>query len=136
MACGHPADVRPARQRRPGGGALFLQQRAGGENQAAPRGAAPARDGEREAIQSIREQRASPLVTDDSNAYKAALAQGIPVTRTLRILEMAAERGLLDLPTLMTRLQAAGFYTPADVVEDMLARNAERKRQQSSTHGQ
>jgi hypothetical protein len=60
----------------------------------------------------------------------------MPVTRTLRILEMAAERGLLDLPTIITRLQAIGFYTPADVVEEMLARDAERKRQQSSTYGQ
>jgi predicted nucleic acid-binding protein len=93
-------------------------------------------DGEREAIQLMRERRASLLVTDDRNAYNAALAQGIPVTRTLRILEMAAERGLLDLPTIVTRLQAAGFYTPADVVEEMLARDAERKRQQSRTHGQ
>jgi predicted nucleic acid-binding protein len=93
-------------------------------------------DGEREAIQLMREQRASLLVTDDRNAYKAALAQGIPVTRTLRILEMAAERGLLELPTIVTRLQAVGFYTPADIVEEMLARDAERKRQQSSTHAQ
>jgi predicted nucleic acid-binding protein len=93
-------------------------------------------DGEREAIQLMREQRASLLVTDDRNAYKAALAQGMPVTRTLRILEMVAERGLLELPTIVTRIQAAGFYTPADVVEEMLARDAERKRQQSSTHGQ
>ena len=93
-------------------------------------------DGEREAIQLMHEQRASVLVTDDRHAYKAALARGIPVTRTLRILEIAAERGLLDLPTIVIRLQAAGFYTPADVVEEMLARDAERKRQQSSTHGQ
>ena len=93
-------------------------------------------DGEREAIQLMRERRASLLVTDDRNAYKAALAQGIPVTRTLRILEMAAERGLLDLPTIVTRLQAAGFYTPTDVVEEMLARDVARKRQQSSPQGQ
>jgi predicted nucleic acid-binding protein len=51
-------------------------------------------DGQREAIQLMREQQASLLVTDDRNAYQAALAQGIPVTYTLRILEVAAERGL------------------------------------------
>ena len=93
-------------------------------------------DGEREAIQLLREQWASLLVTDDRNAYKAALARGIPVTRTLRLLEMATERGLVDLPTIVTRLQAAEFYMPADVVEEMLTHDAERKRQQSSSHSQ
>ena len=75
-------------------------------------------DGEQEAIQLMHEQRVPLLVTDDRQAYNAALARSIPVTRTLRVLEMAAERGLLDFPTIMTRLRAAGFYTPEDVVEE------------------
>jgi predicted nucleic acid-binding protein len=87
-------------------------------------------DGEQEAIQLMHEQQAPLLVTDDRQAYNAALARSIPVTRTLRVLEMAAERGLLDFPTIVTRLRAAGFYTPEDVVEEMLARDAERKRRQ------
>ena len=93
-------------------------------------------DGEQEAIQLMREQQAPLLVTDDRQAYNAALSRSIPVTRTLRVLEMAAERGLLDFPTIVTRLRAAGFYTPEDVVEEMLARDAERKRQQSENQEQ
>jgi predicted nucleic acid-binding protein len=84
----------------------------------------------------MHEQQAPLLVTDDRPAYTAALARSIPVTRTLRVLEMAAERGLLDFPTIVTRLRAAGFYTPDDVVEEMLARDAERKRQQSENQEQ
>jgi predicted nucleic acid-binding protein len=83
--------------------------------------------GEQEAIQLMHEQQAPLLVTDDREAYNTALIRGIPVTRTLRILEMAAERGLLDFPTMATRLRAAGFYMPEDVVEEMLARDATRK---------
>jgi predicted nucleic acid-binding protein len=93
-------------------------------------------DGEQEAIQLVHEQQAPLLVTDDRQAYNAALARSIPVTRTLRDLEMAVERGLLDFPTIVTRLRAAGFYTPEDVVEEMLARDAERKRQQSENQEQ
>jgi predicted nucleic acid-binding protein len=90
-------------------------------------------DGEREAIQLTHEQHLSLLVTDNRQAYNAALARNIPVTRTLRVLEMAAERELIDLPTIITRLRAAGFYTPEDVIEEMLARDTERKRQQSES---
>ena len=79
----------------------------------------------------MHEQQAPLLVTDGRQSYHAALARNFPVTRTLRVLEMAAERGLLDLPTIVTRLRAAGFYTPEDVIEEMLARDAERKRQLS-----
>jgi predicted nucleic acid-binding protein len=73
------------------------------------------------------EQQAPLLMTDDRDAYNAAVARGIAVTRTLRVLEMAAERGLLDLPSIMTQLRAAGFYMPEDVVDEMLTRDATRK---------
>ncbi len=84
-------------------------------------------EGEQEAIRLMDEQQASLLMTDDRDAYNAALARGIPVTRTLRVLEMAAERGLVDFPTIVARLRATGFYMPEDVVDEMLARDAARK---------
>lgn len=65
------------------------------------------------------EQQASLLVTDDREAYTTALSLGLPVTRTLRVLEMAAERELLDLPTTVHQLREAGFSTPTDVVAAM-----------------
>jgi len=48
---------------------------------------------------------------------------------TLRVLKLAAERGLLDLPLAMTRLQATSFYLPASSVRDLLGRDAARKPQ-------
>ncbi len=53
--------------------------------------------GERDALLLIYEAAAPLFLTDDGSAYKVALAQNIPVIRTLRVLEMAAEHG--DCPT-------------------------------------
>jgi predicted nucleic acid-binding protein len=70
----------------------------------------------------------APLfLTDDGSAYKVALAQNIPVIRTLRVLEMAAERGLIDLPTALTRLAATTFYAPDEVMVELRIRDALRK---------
>jgi predicted nucleic acid-binding protein len=49
------------------------------------------------------------------------------VTGTLGILERAALRDLIDLPTAITRLQATTFYPPAEIIAAMLARDAARK---------
>jgi len=84
-------------------------------------------EGEQEAIRLMDEQQAPLLMTDDRDAYNAAIARGIAVTRTLRVLEIAAEQHLLDFPTIVARLRAAGFYMPEDVVDEMLARDTARK---------
>jgi predicted nucleic acid-binding protein len=63
--------------------------------------------GEHEALLLMQEGVAPLFVTDDRSAYRAALARGTPVMRTLRILEIAAEQGLVDLPTAIARLRAA-----------------------------
>jgi len=84
-------------------------------------------EGEQEAIRLMDEQQAPLLMTDDRDAYNAAVARGMAVTRTLRVLEIAAEQELLDFPTIVARLRAAEFYMPEDVVDEMLARDAARK---------
>ncbi len=43
---------------------------------------------------------------------------------TLRVLELAAERRLLDFPTAITKLQATSFHLPLSLVREMLARDA------------
>ena len=71
---------------------------------------------------------AAPLfLTDDGSAYKVALAQNIPLIRTLRVLEMAAEQGLIDLSAALTRLAATTFYTPNEVMVELRIRDALRK---------
>jgi len=47
---------------------------------------------------------------------------------TLRVFELAAERGFVDLPTVLTQLQAARFYMTPEMQQELLARDAARKR--------
>jgi hypothetical protein len=47
---------------------------------------------------------------------------------TLRVFELAAERGLVDLPAVLTQLRAARFYMTPEMVQELLTRDAARKR--------
>lgn len=85
--------------------------------------------GEREALSLVQELGADAFLTDDLEGRKEALQRGIPVTGTLGILERAALRDLIDLPTAITGLQATTFFPPAEIIAAMLDRDAARKSQ-------
>jgi predicted nucleic acid-binding protein len=85
--------------------------------------------GEQEAIRLAEELRADPRLMDDWEGRREAERRALRVTGTLGVLERAAERGLLDLPAILARLQATDFCLPAKLVLDLLARDAGRKRQ-------
>jgi predicted nucleic acid-binding protein len=85
--------------------------------------------GEREAILLAQELQADLLLMDDRQGRQEAQRRALTVTGTLEVLERAAERGWLDLPSALTRLQATNFYLPALLVRDLLARDAARKKQ-------
>jgi predicted nucleic acid-binding protein len=85
--------------------------------------------GEREAILLAQEVRADLLLMDDWQGRREAERHALRVTGTLGVLEHAAERGLLELPAALARLQATNFYLPTTLVRDLLARDAARKRQ-------
>ena len=87
--------------------------------------------GERDAILLALELHADLLLIDERDGRREAEQRALQVIGTLRVLEMAAERDLLDLPTAITHLRETTFYMPEDVVSDMLARDAARKRQES-----
>ena len=84
--------------------------------------------GEREALVLAEELGAGAFLTDDLEGREEARQRGIEVTGTLGILERAALRMLLDLPTVIAQLQATTFYGPPDIIAAMLARDAARKR--------
>ena len=83
--------------------------------------------GEREAIVLAQEVQAALLLIDDLEGREEAVRRALSVMGKLRVLELAAERGWLDLPATIARLQATSFYTPAAIVREMLARDAARK---------
>lgn len=85
--------------------------------------------GEREALLLAQELQVDLVLLDDRDAHAEATRRGIASIGTLRILEMAAQRHLLDLPTALTALAATTFYVDETLMQDLLARDAARKRQ-------
>jgi len=83
--------------------------------------------GEREAILLAQELRAEVVLMDEHDGRQAARSRGLTVTGTLGILERAAERGLLDLPSTLARLVTTSFRVRDELIQGMLARDAARR---------
>lgn len=83
--------------------------------------------GEREAITLAQDLQADLVLMDDLEGRQEAEHHGLAVMGTLRVLELAAEHGLIDFPTALTKLQATSFHLPLSLVRNMLARDAARK---------
>ena len=84
--------------------------------------------GEREAILLAQELQADLVLVDDQDARAEATRRALTTMGTLRVFELAAERGLVDLPMLLTQLRAARFYMTQEMVQELLARDAARKK--------
>lgn len=85
--------------------------------------------GEREAIALAQELQAPLLLIDDADGREEAERRALMATGTLGILEAAAIHGLIDLPSALARLQATTFRARAELFQELLARDAARKRQ-------
>ena len=83
--------------------------------------------GEAEAISLAREIGASAILIDERKATKIAQEEGLTVVRTLTLLELAAERNLLDLPATLKKLQATNFRIPPEKIAAACERDAARK---------
>jgi predicted nucleic acid-binding protein len=59
---------------------------------------------------------------DDRAARRVATQRNLTVIGTLGVLVEAAERGLVDLPDAIARLQQTTFYVSPEVVEPLLQR--------------
>jgi predicted nucleic acid-binding protein len=84
--------------------------------------------GEREALMLAQELRADLVLVDEREARAEAARRAFNAMGTLRVLELAAERNLVDSPSMLTRLQDARFYMTPQMVEALLAHDAARKR--------
>lgn len=84
--------------------------------------------GEQEAILLAQELRANLLLMDDKDGRLEAVRRNLAVVGTLGVLDEAAERGLLNLPEALARLQQISFRVAPLLLESLLERDAERKR--------
>jgi predicted nucleic acid-binding protein len=88
--------------------------------------------GEREAILLMQELQGDLLWIDEEDGYEAATQRGMRCLRTVGLLEHAGQQGLVDLPEAIARLRRTNFRIRPDVLDDVLARDAERRRPQAS----
>jgi predicted nucleic acid-binding protein len=85
-------------------------------------------DGERAAIRVAVRIAAELLLMDDRDAVAVARSMGFAVTGTLGVLDLAARRGLVQLPDAVERLRNTSFRCRPDVFDALLARHSpERK---------
>ena len=82
--------------------------------------------GETEAIALALELKVEAVLMDDHRARTAAIQTGLPVLGTLTILEMGAERGLLDLSTALDALRKTNFHAKPSLYEEALLRHQQR----------
>lgn len=83
--------------------------------------------GEREAILLAERLGAGALLMDERDGRREAIRRGLRVAGTLGVLEEAAVRGFLDLPTALTALQRTSFRASPALVQSFLDRDALRR---------
>ena len=87
--------------------------------------------GEREAIALVEELNADALIIDERAGREEAKRRGIFIIGTLGILNSAAEKGLLDLPDALEKLQQTSFRASEKLISDILKLDAERKQEKT-----
>ena len=72
--------------------------------------------GERAALALARELNADPVLLDDAAGRREALALRMRITGTVGVLRLAAERGLIDVPGVVSQLRESGFYLSESLI--------------------
>jgi predicted nucleic acid-binding protein len=86
--------------------------------------------GELEAISLAKALRADLLLTDERRATREAREKyQLRVTGLLGVLELAAVRGLIELPVAIRELEQTNFRSPPAIVSRLLLDNAQRRHQ-------
>lgn len=85
--------------------------------------------GERAAILLAQAEPDTLLLIDDAAGRVEANRRNIPNTGTLGVLQAAAVLEFLDLPAALTKLAATNFRVSQALIGDLLAEDAERRRQ-------
>jgi predicted nucleic acid-binding protein len=84
--------------------------------------------GELAAISLAQELKAELLLIDEIDGRKAAASRHIPVTGTIGVLELAADRGLLDLREAFEKIKQTGFWISHRLLDERLELYAGRRK--------
>lgn len=84
--------------------------------------------GETQALELTIQTNAAAVLLDDLDARTAARRLGIPIIGTIAVLERAAEKDLLDLPEVISRLRRTNFFVPTELFEAALKRDRDRRK--------
>jgi predicted nucleic acid-binding protein len=85
--------------------------------------------GETAAIALAIEERADAVLMDDRKAIREARKSGLTVLTTMALLELAAIKELIDLPSVLDELAETSFrLPPADLIQELLNRDNKRKK--------
>jgi predicted nucleic acid-binding protein len=84
--------------------------------------------GEAEAIILAEQLKADSLLLDEMEARREALRRGLPVAGTIGVLEKAAERNLIELSVVFSRLARTNFYIAPEVLQQALQRDASNRK--------
>ena len=83
--------------------------------------------GESEAIALAKQCNADILLMDERDGSAVARQLGLTVAGTLAVLALAAEKGLLSLPTAIAELRRTTFRAPERLIAEMLRRDRLRE---------
>ena len=84
--------------------------------------------GERDAIVLAEELKADYLLIDERLGRRIAAKRNLRIIGTLGIADRAAEEGLIDFPSTLSKLKANEFYISTELEKFFLERDAVRKR--------
>ena len=85
--------------------------------------------GETEALQLALERKAAAVLMDDMDGRAATRRLGLSSIFTIAILELAAEKGLVELPAALAKLQLTSFFVSQEILDAALERDRARRQQ-------
>ncbi|KKJ00018.1 DUF3368 domain-containing protein [Prochlorothrix hollandica] len=80
--------------------------------------------GETEAILLAQDMQANLVLLDDLRAREIAQSQGLSVTGTLGLLDRAASQQLIDLPSVIEKLQKTSFWVSDRLLQQLLQKHS------------